>query len=155
MHTTHVMQQSKYTETRVKTSSYKVVKLVKVIWHDAASPPHTAYSVVFARLRQCAPPAPYETCSLGPPESIPQTESRSVQQFLHSSWQKVPILYNGPPLSPSKLPLRMVVSGPHLIHGFFGPPESKTQTASRSVQPYCRAHDRDRPTDRQTTLLGL
>jgi len=26
-------------------------------------------------------------------------------------------------------------SGPHLIHGSLGPPESTTQTASRSVQP--------------------
>jgi len=35
---------------------------------------------------------------LSPPESIPQTACQSVQPFLHSSWQKVPILYNGPPL---------------------------------------------------------
>jgi len=39
--------------------------------------------------------------SLDPPESTSQTESQSVQPFLHSSWQAVPILHNGPPLSPS------------------------------------------------------
>jgi len=29
----------------------------------------------------------------------------------------------------------------HLIHGSFSPPESTTQMASRSVQPFCTAHD--------------
>jgi len=29
---------------------------------------------------------------------------------------------------------------PNLIHGSLGPPESSTQTASRSIQPFCRAH---------------
>ena len=47
-------------------------------------------------------------------------------------------------------------SGPHLmgLHAFIGPLVSITQTASRSVQPFCRAHYCDRQTDRQTTLLG-
>ena len=31
-----------------------------------------------------------------------------------------------------------------------GPPESATQTAPRSVQPFCGAHSCDRPTDRPT-----
>jgi len=44
---------------------------------------------------------------------------------------------------------------PHLIHGSLGPLESLTQTASRSVQPFLKAHYCDRQTDRQTTLLGL
>jgi len=41
-------------------------------------------------------------------------------------------------------------SGPHLIHGFLGPPGSTSQTACQSVQPFRRNHDRDRQTDRQT-----
>jgi len=47
--------------------------------------------------------------SLGPPEFKYQTASRSVQTFLHSSRHSDPILYNGPPFSPSppKLPLSM------------------------------------------------
>jgi len=45
-------------------------------------------------------------CSLGPPESISQTVSWSVQPFLYSSRQTVTILYNGWPFSTSKLPLR-------------------------------------------------
>ena len=61
-------------------------------------------------------------------------------------------------LSP-KLPLPTGRSGPHLdsylIHGSLGPPESIMQTASRSVQPFCRAHDRDKSTERQTTLYSI
>ena len=42
--------------------------------------------------------------SLSSPESSTHTASQSVQLFLHSSWQSVPILYIGLPLPPSKLP---------------------------------------------------
>jgi len=101
----------------------------------AASPRHMDGSIVFARLRQCAPPL--KTCFLGPPESKFQTASRLVQLFfLYSSRHRVAILDNGPPFSPLKLPLPTGRSGPHLIHGSFGPPESSTQTASRSIQPF-------------------
>jgi len=34
------------------------------------------------------------TCSLDPPDSASQTASRSVHPFVHSSLQRVPILYN-------------------------------------------------------------
>ena len=34
---------------------FKSKEVVKVIWHKAASPPHTDGSIVFARRRQCAP----------------------------------------------------------------------------------------------------
>jgi len=37
---------------------------------------------------------------------------------------------------------------PHLTHGSMGQPESTTQTASRSVEPFCRARYFDRQTDR-------
>jgi len=50
--------------------------------------------------------------------------------------QSVPILYNGTPLLPSKLPLPMGNLDPHLIHGSVGSPKSSTPTASRSVQPF-------------------
>ena len=39
-------------------------------------------------------------------------------------------------------------SGPHLINGSLGPPESSTQTTSQSVQLLCRAHSHDRLTER-------
>jgi len=71
--------------------------------------------------------------SLGTSKSKSQTASRSVQPFLHSSRQTVPILYNGRPF-PQKLPLPTGRSGPHLIHDSLGPSEPTTQTASRSVQ---------------------
>ena len=106
------------------------------------------------------------TCAFfGPPESKTQIANRQVQLFLHSSWQKVPILYNWRPFptklplqpfshrSPqsvpilyngslfpsSKLPLPMEGSGPNLIHGSLGPPKSSTQTASR-FSCFCRTH---------------
>ena len=43
--------------------------------------------------------------SLGPPESSTQMACQSFQPFLHVQPQSVPILYNGTPFSPSKLPL--------------------------------------------------
>ena len=39
---------------------------------------------------------------------------------------------------------------PRNTYASFGPPESTTQSVSRAVQPFCRAHWCDRPTDRQT-----
>jgi len=70
--------------------------------------------------------------SLGPPESITQTASRSVQPFLHSSRQNVPKLYSGCPF-PQKLPLSIGDLDPHLIHDSLGPSKPKTQTASQSI----------------------
>jgi len=71
---------------------------------------------------------------MGPPKSKSQTASQSVQPSLHSSRQKVAILYNGPPFSPLKLPLPTGGSGPY---GSLGPPtKSWAQMASWSVQPF-------------------
>jgi len=80
-----------------------------------------------------------------------QTTCRAVQPFLHSSPQSVAILYNGLPF-PLKIARSHGDVDPHLIHGSLGPPEASTQTVSRSVQQFCRAHYTvtDRPTDRQT-----
>jgi len=50
--------------------------------------------------------------SLGPSEPTNQTASPLVQLFLHRWPQSVPILYNGTPLSPSKLPIPIGGSGP-------------------------------------------
>jgi len=61
------------------------------------------------------------------------------------TWTVFSILYNGPLLPPQNCPFPWG-SGPHLIHGSFGPPESTTQRASRSVQPFRSAHNRDRQT---------
>ena len=73
-------------------------QLVNVIWHEAASPPHTDGSVVFAGWRQCTPHVIHGF--LDAPDSASQTASQSVQPFLHSWRQRIPILYNGMPQSP-------------------------------------------------------
>jgi len=49
------------------------------------------------------PQSPPYTYSLGPPKFKSQTASQSVQPSLHSSWQKVAMLYNGPPFFPLKI----------------------------------------------------
>jgi len=53
---------------------------------------------------------------------------------LHSSRQKLPILYNGCPYPP-ELPRSIGLSGLHLTRDAFGQCEPTTQTAPRSVQP--------------------
>jgi len=37
---------------------------------------------------------------------------------------------------PSKLPISMEGSRPHLMHGSLGPPDSTTRTASKTVHPF-------------------
>jgi len=67
--------------------------------------------------------------------------------------QSVPMLYNVTPHPHSKMPLPIGRSGPHLIHGSLGPPESTTQMASRLVQAFLQGSlvwQTDWPTDRQT-----
>jgi len=54
---------------------------------------------------------------------------------LHSSQQKVPILYNGCLFSP-KIDPSYGGSGPHVIHDSLGQSECITQSASPSVQPF-------------------
>jgi len=87
-------------------------------------------SLVFARLRQCAPHLIH--AYLGQPESITQTASRSVQQFLHNSWQSVV----GHVLFPKNCRFAWSDLDPYLMHGSLGPLKSLVQTASRSVQPF-------------------
>jgi len=89
-------------------------------------------SAVFARLRQCSPHATH--ASLGPPESITHTASRSVQPLLHSWWQSV--FGHDRACFPLKLPLLMGDLVNHVIHASLGPSESITQHASQSVQPF-------------------
>ena len=62
--------------------------------------------------------------AFGPCESTTQMAPRSVQ-LLCTDDRRVS-LYNGLPVPPSKLSLPMLASGPHVIRGSFGPPESGT-----------------------------
>jgi len=88
--------------------------------------------------------------SLIPRDSAPQTASRSVQPFLHSSRQRVPILYNGCHFPHSKLPLRMGNLVSRLKHGPLGPPKSTSRTHHDRFSRCCRTHVSKRQTDRQT-----
>ena len=63
---------------------------------------------------------------MGPPESITQTGSRSVQPFLHSLLQQSVVGHVPLIITPSHGDLY-----PHLIRGSLGPPDSASQTASR------------------------
>jgi len=60
-----------------------------------------------------APSGEYEwtSASFGPPESTTQRANRSLQLFLHSWRNKVPILYNGCPF-PQKLSIPMGIWTP-------------------------------------------
>ena len=91
--------------------------------------------------------------TLGPPNSTSQMASQLVQPFLHSTWQRVPILYNRSPLLPLKIaPLRGDLN-PHLIHGSLGLPKSISQMASWSVEPFLdssRSWQTDKLTDHDT-----
>jgi len=91
----------------------------------------------FNGIRQVAPVCtPPNTCFLGPPKPTTQTASRSVQPFLHSSRQSV-VGHIGAYPSPSKLPLDVGDLDSHLTRrGSLTQPNSASQTASRSVQPF-------------------
>jgi len=45
--------------------------------------------------------------------------------------------------------------GPHLTHGSLSPLKSKFQTVSWLVEPFCRAHDRDRQTDHDAPSAAI
>ena len=98
--------------------------------------------------------------ALGPCELTTQTAPWSVQPCLHR-WPQSACPYTLQWFA--RFPFIIVLShggsGPHVLHGSFGPPESWTQTATLSFQPFCRAHYCDRLTDwqtdnGQTSLLG-
>ena len=71
---------------------------------------------------------------LHPLKSTTEMPNRSVQPCLHRWLQSVPILYNGLPVSHSKLPLPMLACRRHVICGSLGPPESGAQIATWSLQ---------------------
>ena len=95
------------------------------------------------------------TCFPWPTQVFIITACRSSQPSLCSSPYSLPILYNEAGHVPLKLPISWGDPGPHLIHGSLGPPESTTQTASWSLQPFLYvwplcSTDTESHTDRQT-----
>jgi len=95
---------------------------LEVIWHKAASLPHTDGSLVFIRWRQCAPHLMH--ASFGPPASTSKVASRSVQLFLHRSLHGVPILYDGSPLFHVRIATLHGDLDLHLIRDSLGRPDS-------------------------------
>jgi len=85
---------------------------------------------------------------------LTQMASQSVQLFLHSSRQRIPILYSGLPLFTLKIAPLHGGPGPYIICGSLGPLKSVTRTASRSVQPFLQG-SQSWQTDQQTMLLRL
>jgi len=91
---------------------------------------------------------------LGPiPVLIPHSILIS-STILHSLQQVVSILYNGLPLYPSKLPLSMGI-WTRLTRGSFGPPKFTPKRHLDWLCHFCRAHDRDRPTDHATLSVTI
>jgi len=88
----------------------------------------------------------------GPPESITQTASQSLQAVF-AQFMSECRLASGGMLFPCKVILSHGDLYPHLICGSLGPPKSSTQTASRSCLPFWHG-SLVWQTDRQTTLLG-
>jgi len=83
--------------------------------------------------------------SYGPSKPKTQTAARLLQPFLHSWLQSVSILFKGLPHPPSKLPVPIGESGPHLTH------RSSTQTASQLVWQFLQGSllwQTDRQSDR-------
>jgi len=101
----------------ISSTTLKIDQVVKVISHKIR--PHRrsrrtaqSYSPGCTHEDTLAPPGKYDwTCaSFSLPESTTKTASRSVKPLLHSSRQKVSILYNGR-LFPPKLSLSIGGSG--------------------------------------------
>ena len=94
-------------------------------------------SMVFARWRLCAPPS--NTCFLEPtwvqnPNGISIGTAVFAQQMAQSCYTLQP----AEPF-PLKLSFPMEDLDPHLIHGFFSPPESSAQMVHRSVQLFLQS----------------
>jgi len=91
--------------------------------------------------------------SLGSSECKSQKAARLIQPFLHSSWQSVAILYNGPPL-PLKIAASHGGSWPPSNAWFLGPARAHNSnsiwigSAVFWLSGFCRAHNCDRQTDR-------
>jgi len=122
-------------------------QVVKVIWQQAASPPHTDGSEVIARLRQCAPHL--IRASLGPTESKSKRAFLSVQPFLHSSQQLYFTMDR--PFLPQNCPFLWDLDLPHLIYSSLGHPSTHPNGILIGSVVFAGL---TAVRDRQTTLLG-
>jgi len=88
-------------------------------------------------------PSPWDICTpsnawfLGPTRVFThEMTSRSVLPFFSQLTVECPITLQWAGKVPPKIAPYPWGSGTHLTHGTQGPPESSSQTASRSVQPF-------------------
>jgi len=108
-------------------------------------PPKKAHGATWRiRLNLCL------LCRVGPPESRTQTANQSVQLFLHSLQQKVPILYNERPF-PQNCPFHGEIWTPSNT-SFLGP--IRAHNANGISIGSAIFEGLTSVTDRQTTLLG-
>jgi len=123
-------------QQQLVTSGQSNLTKVKVIWRKAASHPSWRRIHLFHAGDNATTAQPVD-------ELICRHEGRGVTS--RPAWP-----------FPSKLPLPTGDLDLHLIHGSLGPPESSTQTASRSVQPFLQGSlvwQTDRQTDHATRSL--
>ena len=115
---------------------------------------HVLKSAVYRRPRWTWIPSKHD--SDGPSELTTQTASWSVQPFLYRWPQSVPILYNGTPHSPSKLPLPIGDLHPHLymVPWAHPSPQSKRHL-DRAGLTTVTDRPTDIPTDRPRYSVGM
>jgi len=119
--------------------------VVKVIWQKTVSPPHTDSLIVFARWRQCAPHLS-NVCFFGPTR-VHNPNGISIGSAIFA---QLTVAHLAAP-SPFKLVPSYRYLDVHLTW-FPGPTQVHSEQYLDRFSRCCTAHDRDRQTDRQTTL---
>ena len=79
-------------------SWFNIIAILATVLNAFFSIKSQSKKKIIKRVQFSTPGEYHWTCaSFGPPESTTKTENRPVQSFLHSSRQKVPVLYNRRP----------------------------------------------------------
>ena len=127
-------------------------QVVKVIWQKGRiAAAHGRFNGIRQLAPVCTPP---NACFPGPTWVLnPNGISIGSAVFACTAHRWVSPYFTMCCPSPSKLPILMGDLDPHLIHGSLGPPESSTQTASQSLQPFSQGSLLQWQTDRQTDPL--
>jgi len=137
------------------THWHHLANTIELVLHSAHQSPQSKYgksigSPVLAQLTAESPyaynglffppklplPMGYLDSNLGPLKSQPK---RHLDRFTHVCIddRRVSLYFTmGRPFPPQNYPFPCADLDPHLIYGSLGPPESSTQTVSRSLQPF-------------------
>ena len=125
---------------------HRTSTVLKVIWYKAASAQQADGSVVFARLRKCAPYLVHPNRHPHRTGSAPCWVALSISTAGHIRPCLAPASFR-----PHDCPFTCGALDPHQIHDSLGPPKSISQMTSRSVQPLLQGW-RSWQTDRQTDI---